>query len=281
MENCKISIIIPTYNKASTILESIKSVLNQDYKLWELIIVDDGSSDGTKDIIEPYLNDQRIRYHYQENQGVSVARNKGAQFSRCDYLIFLDSDDIIYPQLLSTLYDYKFYNYDIICWEVLRITDGKHKIERPVRLDGLYNNIKAIFLAGSICYNKSIFNKVGGYDSRLTFSENYELGIRISHIPNLNICIINRPLLKYEVITSKRTSNSLKNRFESNVYQYKKHKKLFDKNKKSKANMKYLIGYVLEKSNRKSAALKQYKDAWRTDPLNIKAFIKILILKFS
>lgn len=261
-------------------MDSIKSVLAQDYKLWELIIVDDGSNDETKGVIQPYLQDPRVRYHFQENLGVSAARNSGARISRGDYLIFLDSDDIISPQLLSILYEYKFYNYDIICWEVLKITDGKRKIERPARLGGLYNNIKAIFLAGSICYNKTIFNMAGGFDSRLTFSENYELGIRISQLPNLNICIINQPLLKYEVILSKRTSNSLNNRLESNLYQYKKHKKIFEKNRRSKANMKYLIGYVLEKSDRKSAALKQYKDAWLTYPLNIKAFLKILMIKF-
>lgn len=255
--------------------------MEQECDVWELIIVDDGSSDGTKDLIQPLLKDPRIKYHYQENQGVSAARNRGAEISKGDYLIFLDSDDVIYPQLLSALYEFEFYNYDIICWEVLRIIDGKSKIERPARLDGIYNYVTAIFLAGSICYNKRIFDRAGEYDTKLTFSENYELGIRVSQLPNLKIGIIDKPLLKYEVETLKRTSNSIKNRLESNLYQYQKHKELFDRNKKAKSNMEYLIGYAFEKSDEISAASKHYKNAWKSHPLNIKALLKIIILKFS
>ncbi|QED36532.1 glycosyltransferase family 2 protein [Antarcticibacterium arcticum] len=279
MRNSKITLIIPTFNRESTIVNSVKSIKAQDFDNWELIVVDDGSQDGTRKILKPFLSDKRIRYYYQENQGVSSARNTGANLATGDYLIFLDSDDVFYPNLLSTLQQHKYFNFDIICWEVVRKIDQKERIERPVVLDGTYNNIKAIFLAGSICFKKTTFFRAGGYDPKMTFSENYELGIRVSHLENLKIKLIETPLLKYEVETSKRISNSLPNRLSSHIYQYKKHKILYGRNKKAGAEMKYLIGYVLEKSNKKYAALQHYKSAWLTYPLNFKAFIKILILK--
>lgn len=87
------SIIIPTYNRAWCIERSIKSVLNQDYQEWEMIIVDDGSTDNTKQIVEKYLKDSRIKYFYKENGGVNSARNYGIKYISSNMVMFLDSDD--------------------------------------------------------------------------------------------------------------------------------------------------------------------------------------------
>ena len=86
------SIILPTYNRANFICTAIESVINQIYNNWELIIVDDGSTDNTKEVVSSY-NDYRIRYIYQENQERSVARNNGINNARGEYICFLDSDD--------------------------------------------------------------------------------------------------------------------------------------------------------------------------------------------
>ena len=88
----KISVIIPTYNRRLSIEVAIKSVLSQSYKEFELIIIDDGSTDKTKELIE-FIDDRRIQYFYQENQGSSVARNLGVEKSEGDFIAFLDSDD--------------------------------------------------------------------------------------------------------------------------------------------------------------------------------------------
>lgn len=274
-----ISIIIPTFNRSKSLPLSVKSIQDQTLVNWELIIIDDGSEDDTQEVLKDTLRDERIKYYYQENQGVSVARNYGAKLATGDYLIFLDSDDIFFPDLIKNIYEADFYKYDLICWEVLKNVDGKEKIWKPKQLDGMYNNIIATFLAGSICYKKSVFLNAGGYDPKMAFGENYELGIRVSQLKDLKIKILNKPLSYYEPKNQNRDSNSIKNLLSSYIYQYKKHKSIYDKNLKAKAGMNYFFGFVLEKLNRKSAALQQFKNSWMGNPSRLKPLLKIIYLK--
>ena len=92
------SIILPTYNRENMISKAIESVKSQRFENWELIIVDDGSTDNTKkELIENYINDdKRIKYFFQENSERSAARNNGISKSNGDWICFLDSDDTYY-----------------------------------------------------------------------------------------------------------------------------------------------------------------------------------------
>ena len=91
------SIILPTYNRAAIIQDSIKSVIEQTYQDWELIVVDDGSTDNTEDCIKNLmLKENRIKYIYQHNQERSQARNNGIKTAKYKWICFLDSDDILY-----------------------------------------------------------------------------------------------------------------------------------------------------------------------------------------
>lgn len=89
------SVIIPTYNRAAFIKQSVLSVLTQNYEQYEVIVVDDGSQDNTKEIVSR-INSKKVRYIYQNNNERAVARNRGVQESTGDYITFLDSDDILY-----------------------------------------------------------------------------------------------------------------------------------------------------------------------------------------
>lgn len=90
-----VSIIMPAFNVADYIAESIESIINQEYKNWELIVINDGSTDSTPDIVRSFIQkDSRIRLYEQENQGVSVARNQGMKIAAGKYLAFLDGDDL-------------------------------------------------------------------------------------------------------------------------------------------------------------------------------------------
>lgn len=99
------SVIIPTYNRADFLSAAIDSVLSQSFNNWELIIVDDGSIDNTKEVVSK-CNDSRVLYHYQENQERSVARNNGIKYAKGEWICFLDSDDIYLPHHLETLYTF-------------------------------------------------------------------------------------------------------------------------------------------------------------------------------
>lgn len=92
---------MPTYNRRDLLERAIISVIGQDFDDWELIIIDDGSSDGTRQYVESIRN-EKITYHYQENKGRSAARNKGLSLSAGVYICFLDSDDELLPSYLST-----------------------------------------------------------------------------------------------------------------------------------------------------------------------------------
>ena len=97
-----VSIIMPSYNTASFIAESIQSVLTQSYKDWELIIIDDCSPDNTDQVVKPYLSDERIHYLKNEkNSGAAVSRNKALREAKGKWIAFLDSDDLWMPDKLK------------------------------------------------------------------------------------------------------------------------------------------------------------------------------------
>ncbi len=96
-----VSIIIPTYNSQSTICRAIDSCLNQTYKDIEIIVINDGSTDNTKDILKRYESEPKVKYVYQKNQERSVARNHGLHMAKGDLIQFLDADDMIHRSKLE------------------------------------------------------------------------------------------------------------------------------------------------------------------------------------
>lgn len=115
-----VSVIMPSFNTARFIPESIKSVQSQSYKNWELIIIDDCSSDNTDDVIQPFLSDDRIRYLKNEkNNGAAVSRNRALREAKGKWIAFLDSDDLWMPEKLEKQirfmekndYHYSYTNY--------------------------------------------------------------------------------------------------------------------------------------------------------------------------
>ena len=98
------SVVIPLYNKQSHVKETIESALTQTFQGFEIVIVNDGSTDDSVKIVES-IKDNRIRVIHQENQGVSVARNRGIKEAKADYIAFLDADDLWLPDFLHTIYE--------------------------------------------------------------------------------------------------------------------------------------------------------------------------------
>ena len=107
MDNFKVSVIVPVYNASEYIGNTLNSIINQDFDGYEIIVIDDGSTDDSLDIINMTLENIEIPHEiiHQENAGVSVARNVGIEASKGDYLVFIDADDHVTPNHLSTLYN--------------------------------------------------------------------------------------------------------------------------------------------------------------------------------
>src|SRR5690554_4515625 len=110
------SIIIPLYNKENYIHKTLISVLNQTFNAYEVIVINDGSTDDSVKIVKQ-INDQRIKIVHQKNLGVSVARNKGIELAKTNYICFLDADDFWQPNHLQSFYDaiHKFPNAKMYC----------------------------------------------------------------------------------------------------------------------------------------------------------------------
>ncbi len=116
-----VSIVIPSYNSATTVLKTIKSCLNQTYKNVEIIVVDDGSKDNTKEVLSK-VKDPRVKYFYKENEGLGLTRNYGIKKSSGDYIFFLDGDDIIPKHSIASLYyTISYYDLEILTGKTLRI----------------------------------------------------------------------------------------------------------------------------------------------------------------
>jgi glycosyltransferase involved in cell wall biosynthesis len=99
------SIVLPVYNRAGLIADAIRSVIHQNFRDWELVIIDDASTDGTEDVIAPFKSPSIRYYRNSENQERSNSRNKGIELSRGAYICFLDSDDLYLPEHLQGLYE--------------------------------------------------------------------------------------------------------------------------------------------------------------------------------
>jgi glycosyltransferase involved in cell wall biosynthesis len=107
-----VRVVITTYNRSNFLSEAIQSVLDQKYTDFEVLIVDDGSTDNTKDVVNKY-DDPRVHYLYQPNSGRSVARNRGLKNADVDYVALLDDDDLYYPDKLSCQVDFLETNPDV------------------------------------------------------------------------------------------------------------------------------------------------------------------------
>lgn len=147
-----ISIIVPVYNVEKYLRECLDSIVKQTYKNIEVILVDDGSTDGSGDICEEYARfDERIRIIHQENQGVSIARNNGITAANGEYVMFVDSDDWIEPDYCSIPYKHaKEYGADIVIFRH-RDVGGENAVNLEKRTPGILSKDQAVWMVYHLC----------------------------------------------------------------------------------------------------------------------------------
>jgi len=178
------TIVIPTYNRARFLDTAIKSVLEQSFSDLELIVIDDGSTDQTKQLIED-IKDKRLKYIQKKHSGVSAARNKGIQASRGKFICFLDSDDKFTKNKLEISYKHilQFSKYKIFHTEELWYRYGKilnqKKIHKKPEGDIFANCLRLCCIGMSTSVvKKDLFERIGDFDENFQACEDYELWLR-------------------------------------------------------------------------------------------------------
>lgn len=189
-----VSIIIPVYNGAAYVSEAIRSALGQTYQHIEVIVIDDGSTDGTGRIVQAFCADSRLKYFFQENRGLAGARNAGIQKSGGEYVSFLDADDTYYPDKIEHMLGWRHEDNrasvyccisDIVFEHMpekrfvftgMKIPEGsigagemKHMLER-----GNFINVNTALVARSV-FVSGIF-----FDESIRTSEDWDFWIRIA-----------------------------------------------------------------------------------------------------
>lgn len=155
---CKLSIIIPVYQVKDYLKECIDSILNQSYTDWELIIIDDGSTDGSAEICDGYAC-EKVKIIHQQNEGLSVARNRGLEIASGAYIGFVDSDDYLLPNFFETLISLADqYHADIVCSNILITGKNENSIPRPPILLNRYHAMKQLIIQN--LYNHGVCVKL-------------------------------------------------------------------------------------------------------------------------
>lgn len=216
-----ISIITPTYNREAFLPAAIESVLAQSYKEFELIIVDDGSTDNSRELINTYAEkDSRVRYLYQENQRQSVARNYALSIAKGDFICFLDSDNYWpHDKLEKSLKAFEQYpDADIVYGDCITIDEQGSELHRN-NMRRYSGKIAALLLKDNFVSmnttmtRRKCFNEMGGMSGKRRVADDYDLWLKFSaryrfqYIPDF--------LAYYRVMENQISSNK-KLRFETN-----------------------------------------------------------------
>ena len=211
-----VSVIIPTYNRAHLIERAIKSVLNQTYQDFELIIIDDGSTDNTNEVLKKYIeSDNRIQYiRHKINKGGSAARNTGIKNSVGKYIAFLDSDDEWLPEkLMEQLNVFKDESYEIgAVYSGFQYIDikGNHKGRQHIpKSEGyIYDDLltkNCVGSASTILIKKECLDQVELFDETLPSCQDWDMWIKIAKY--YKFAFVKAPLVKYYIHYNQISNN--------------------------------------------------------------------------
>jgi glycosyltransferase involved in cell wall biosynthesis len=214
-KNPTVSVIIPTYNRANLIEKAIESVLNQAYQDFEIIVVDDGSTDNTGEIIRGF-KDKRVKYikKYKKNKGSSVARNIGIKVARGKYIAFLDSDDEWLPEKLDKQIEVlqsESPEVGVVYSNLLYIDEnGKNmsKFRNPKKEGYIYEDLLCKNYVGTdstLLIRKECFHRVGLFDDLLNTQQDWDMWIRIAKY--YRFALIKVPLVKYRLHSNQISRN--------------------------------------------------------------------------
>ena len=209
MQCPKVSVVIPAYNHERYVGQAVQSVLGQTFPDFELIIINDGSTDHTEEEILKF-NDDRIRYYSQPNRGLSATLNRGIDMAQGEYFSFLPSDDLIFPEKIEAqLKEFQTGGPELgLVFSRQTVVDAKGNeiTDDPIIgwFDVSYRTKEEIFpalfernflAAPTFMGRKACFEKVGFFDESLQYCQDYDMWLRM--LKYYDVRIVDRPLLRY------------------------------------------------------------------------------------
>ena len=264
----RFSIIVPAYNRANTISRTLDSLYAQTSTDFEVIVVDDGSTDNTREIVSVYVQQKGLNYFYQPNSGVSAARNFGAIHANSEYLLFLDSDDTVTSNWIKD-YEEKILEQgaDLLYCGITRIRNGvvigQTDPANPFNNGVAYGN----FIPGSFCLKTELFESVGGYDTILSYSENTELSFRLKQ-KGPKETFIAAYNLEYQVSDDGLSRNWV-NRKNAMVHILQKHKITLTSNKQTRYRFLSIAGVAAVHTHDWTVARKSFREACLIRPFSL------------
>ena len=190
MSTPRVSVVIPTYNRSAMLCKAVESVLAQTYQDYEIIIVDDGSTDDTKEVIQNrYGDNSQIHYLYKTNGGLADARNHGIHHARGEILAFLDDDDLYFPTYLGVLIKkLEEFPDSGLCFSDSLIEGGSCNNQTFFSVNKFNGKatvakmLKGPFSTAAVVVRKSCFRQAGLFDVTLSNQEDWDMWIRIFEI---------------------------------------------------------------------------------------------------
>ncbi len=252
-----VSVIIPTYNSSDFVSKAIDSVLDQSYDDYEIIVVDDGSTDNTREILEKYKG--IIKYVYQDNGGPAKARNTGIKMAKGSYIAFLDSDDLWLPDKLKKQFDFFNENpqYHLVYTDMAHAINGeiiyksylKERNYKHISSGYIYENLlrECFIFTPTVMMKKECIDNIGFFNEKLRISEDHDLWLRIAD--KYQIGFLDEAL----TIRNRHESNLTSDRYLYISSGIKMMEGIYDKNKGNKVRRKiideelgnryFLLGY--------------------------------------
>jgi glycosyltransferase involved in cell wall biosynthesis len=278
---CLISVVIPTYNRSHLILGAVDSVLKQTLQDFEVVIVDDGSSDGTWSVLDE-IEDAKVRViKHSRNLGGAAARNSGIKVSKGKFIAFLDSDDRWMPEKLAKQAALAERENDttgiIFCGTAVVNEQGEHirfdgkGLTGESKLDIMYKNVIG---STSVAFvRRECFEKCGLFDESLPACQDWDMWIRIGSV--YDFVSVGDVLVKYLVHENRITTN-YRSKLTGHSILLKKHYLEFAKSRRSHAEQVFRIGKFSALCGRKMEAIGNFLKAIQINPYQYRYYMHLL-----